>query len=88
VAVVTLYPNKNPTSGKDVTINKIENIEFRVDSRSWASTTPIDCSFGDAIESLTFVEDLESGEHLIEIKAINNWSNEGFTTQTVTIPEF
>jgi hypothetical protein len=66
----------------------LKNIEFRVDSSSWTSAIPIDGSFGDAIESFTFIEDLEPGEHFIEVKTINNWGNEGFTNQTVTIPEF
>ena len=88
VAVVTPYTNNNPIGREDVTINKIKNIEFRVDSSSWTSAIPIDGSFGDAIESFTFTEDLEPGEHFIEIKAINNLGNEGFTNQTVTIPEF
>jgi hypothetical protein len=52
----------------------LKNIEFRVDSSSWTSAIPIDGSFGDAIESFTLIEDLESRENLIEIKAINNWA--------------
>jgi len=88
VAAVTPCPNNNPIGRKDVTINKIKNIEFRVDSSSWTSAIPTDGSFGDAIESFAFTEDLEPGDHFIEVKAINNWGNEGFTNQTVTIPEF
>ena len=80
---------KNPEGKRDVTINKIKSIEFRVDSGDWTPATPTDGSFGNAIENFTFVtEELSPGQHFIEVRATNQWGNSGYANQTVEVHEF
>ena len=92
ITAVTPYPNnnpytKNPEGKRNVTINKIKNIEFRVDSGDWIPVT-ITSSYKQAIENFTFItEELDVGEHFIEVKATNQWGNSGFANETVIIPE-
>jgi len=94
VAAVTPIQNKNPYTwnplgNRNVTINKIEYIEFRVDSGNWTTVTPTDGSFDNAVENFTFVtQELEPGNYTIEVKATNQWGNSGYTNQTIEIPEF
>lgn len=104
VAVVTPYPNKNLySSQRNVTINKIEAVEFRINSGEWQNITTITpwkfkklVKYPDtyieketyAIVNYTFLTpELSPGEHFIEIKATNQWGNSGYANLTVTIPE-
>ena len=93
IAVVTPHPNRNsysmnPEGARDVTINKIKQVEFRADFGNWMSATPTDSTLGDAIESFTFVtEQLSLGQHFIEVRATNQWGNSGYTNSTIEIQE-
>ena len=93
ISAVTPYQNRNPYTrnpqGKrNVAINKIESVQFRVDSGDWTPATPTDGSFGGAIENFIFTTPtLSIGSHTLTIKAIDNWGSEGYANQTVTIPQ-
>jgi hypothetical protein len=103
-ATVTPYPNRNPYgSQRNVTINKIQSVQFRVDNGIWqdASMTPWKfkklVKYPDtyeyketyAVVNFTFLTpELEPGEHFIEIKATNQWGNSGYANATVTIPAY
>jgi hypothetical protein len=106
IAAVIPTENKQPwlpwyKPRRNVTINRIETVEFRVDGGEWlnASITPTKVKklmrYPDyyeyketyAIVNYTFLTpELEPGEYFIEIKATNQWGNEGYTNQTVEIP--
>lgn len=89
-AAVTPLENKNPSYNwlrRNVTINKIVLIGYRIDYGEWQSATPTD-TFNKAIVNFHFLtQDLTPGEHFIEVKATNQWGNSGFANDTVTIPE-
>jgi hypothetical protein len=107
-AAVTPIKNKNPWTwnpeGKrDITINKIQSVQFRVDNGIWqnASMTPWKfkklVKYPDtyeyketyAVVNFTFLTpELSPGEHFIEVKATNQWGNEGYANATVTIPAY
>jgi len=67
------YPNHNPKgNGKNVTINTIVNVEYRVNSSDWLNASATDGSFDEAEENYTFTTSpLSSGTHLIEVRGIN-----------------
>lgn len=94
VATVTPYPNnnthtRNPDGPRNVTINKIKSIEYRIDSGEWIPANATDGAFGDPIENFVFITNpLEEGNHTVEIKATNQWGNEGFANTTIEVPEF
>lgn len=104
VTAVTPYPNigKRGWAPRNVTINKIESVEFSVDGGQWlnATVTPTKVQklikYPDtnitkdsyAVVNYTFsTSELSPGNHTIEVKSTDNWSNSGFANQTVTIPE-
>lgn len=88
-AVVVPYPNNNPSgSGRDVTLNTIANVEFRVDYGLWTNAIPTDGIFDEPVETFTFtVSKLDSGVHFIEARAINSVNNNDSTyaNDTITI---
>ena len=102
-AAVTPYPNRSPSgSQRNVTINKIKSVQFRIDEEEWLNATIIPTTIQKlmrypdtyveketyAIVNYTFVTpELEPGEHFIEVKTVNSVGNEGFANETVTIPE-
>jgi hypothetical protein len=67
------YPNNNPYgTGRDVTINTITNVEYRVDGGPWQNATPSDAAFDEAEESFSFTTTLPSqGTHTIETRGTN-----------------
>jgi hypothetical protein len=87
---------------RDVTTNKIRLVQYRIDKGTWqnASITlwkfkkliryPSTYEYKEthAVVNFTFLTpELSPGKHLIEIKATNQWGNEGYANVTVTIPE-
>ena len=85
----TTYPNNNPhTSKKAITINKIKDVEYRVDGSSWISALPVDGSFNSSIENFTFTTlPLSDGTHTIEVRALNtagNWETD-YPGETIII---
>jgi len=85
------YPNNNPSpwsSGRDVTINTITNVEYRVDSGAWSKASADDGFFDEADESFTFTTSaLPSGTHLIEARGKNSVGNieTSFAVDTITV---
>jgi predicted lipoprotein with Yx(FWY)xxD motif len=89
------YPNSNPSSiyRNSITINKVQSVQFRLDGKEWkeAAMTPTTSANGTknitAVVSFTFtIPFLELGNHTLEVRAFNNWGNEGLTVQTMTVP--
>jgi hypothetical protein len=85
------YPNNNPKpwdTHRDVTINTIANVQYRVDSGAWLSATATDGAFDASEEYFTFTTlPLSTGTHSIETRGINSVSNAetSFATDTVTV---
>jgi len=71
------YPNNNPRgTGRDVTINKIVQVEFRVDGGTWQSAASDDGYFDEAEEDYSFATPpLSLGTHTIESRAISSSGN-------------
>ncbi|UCG69471.1 MAG: right-handed parallel beta-helix repeat-containing protein [Thermoplasmata archaeon] len=86
-AVVVPYPNNNPLgSGKDVTINTIADVEYRMDYGSWKKALPADGNFDEPIETFEFTIPLLSfGTYFIEARAINSVKNSDSTLANDTI---
>ena len=68
------YPNNNPHgTGRDVTINTITNVQFRVDEGVWIDATPVDGTFDEALEDFSFTTPtLSPGTHKIETRGVNS----------------
>jgi len=90
-ATVSPYQNNNPqpsNSHNSVTINKISNVQYRVDGGSWINAQSSDGSFNSYTESFTFTTStLSIGTHTIEARAINSVGNadQSPSSDTVTI---
>lgn len=74
---VSPYPNNNPRgTGRNVTINIITNVEFRVDEGSWVNATPVSGAFDETVENFTFTTpSLPAGTHTIATRGINSVGN-------------
>lgn len=87
------YPNQNIFgSCKNVTINTITRVEFRVDSGGWISATPTDGAFDEDEENFTFTTPkLWGGTHTIIVRGINSIGNvetvSAVDTVTIVAPE-
>jgi len=71
------YPNRNPWgTGRDVTINTIKTVRFRVDGGTWLSADSTDGSFDDVGEEFTFTTpNLPVGMHTVEVYSVNSVNN-------------
>jgi len=71
------YPNNNPYgSSRDVTINTIVIVQYRVDSGTWLSASATDGAFDEAEEVFTFTtQSLSSGTHKVEVRGTNSVGN-------------
>ena len=83
----TTYPNNNPAGSKNaITINKIKDVQYRVDGSSWMSALPADGSFNSSIENFTFTAPATSdGIQTIEVRALNTAGNWETAYQSNTI---
>lgn len=85
------YPNHNPSpwsTHKDVTINTIVNVQYRVDSGVWLNASSVDGLFNETQESFSFTtQPLSSGMHHIQARGINSVGNTEtiYATDTVTV---
>jgi len=86
-AAVVPYQNQNPKgTGRDVTINTITNVQYRIDSGTWQNAVPEDGAFDEEKESYNFtITSITSGTHLIETRAINNVGNVDTTPANDTV---
>jgi hypothetical protein len=92
------YPNNNPYgTRRDITINIISTVEYRVDSGTWTSASPLDGAFDEWEESFTFTTPtLSVGTHTIDVRGRNSVGNiepPPYATDDITIftgpyPEF
>jgi parallel beta-helix repeat protein len=88
-AVVVPYPNDNPNGfSVDVTLNTINNVQYRIDNGSWQNATAHDGTFDEDIEKFSFaLSGLSPGTHFIEARAFNNINNSDptYSNDTITI---
>ncbi len=87
-ASVGYYPNQlNP--GADCTINRIANVQYRVDGGSWQNAAASDGAFDEGAESYTFTpSSLSVGTHTIEVRAVDTSGNTTaapYPSDTITI---
>jgi hypothetical protein len=89
LARVGLFPNKNPyndslheyfnQTSRNITLNKISKVEYRIDGGSFLSASASDGRFDEPEENFNFVtQALAEGVHRIEIRtqdSSGNWSN-------------
>lgn len=70
------YPNRNPSgTGRDLTINIITNVEFKLDNETWTEATATDGVFDEAEEMVTFSSRLPFGLHILSTRADNSIGN-------------
>jgi len=90
---VTPYPNNNPYgTGRDITINTITSVQFRIDyGVHWINASATDGIFDEAVENFTFTtSSLSWGTHNIETRGINSVGNAetSYSSDTVMIEDF
>jgi hypothetical protein len=83
------YPNNNPYgTRRDVTINTITSVQFRIDYSAWVNANATDGVFDEAVEDFTFTTpSLSAGTHTIETRGVNSVGNveTSYSNDTVTI---
>jgi PKD repeat protein len=83
------YPNNNPYgTGRDITINTITGVQFRIDSGTWINANATDGIFDEATEDFTFTTSaLSSGTHVIETSGTNSVGNmeTSYSSDTITV---
>jgi hypothetical protein len=95
------YPNRNPydylntwfrpyipRTRRDMTINTITNVEYRIDSGAWMNATATDGAFDGAQENFTFTTPpLPGGIHVIEVRGTDSVGNveQTYSNDTVTV---
>ncbi len=80
------FPNRNPFgTNRNMTINTISRVEFRVDTGNWLMAISDDDVFDEVEESFSFTTPwLSGGVHLVEVRAANSVGNTANTNYTVT----
>jgi PKD repeat protein len=106
VAAVTSYPNtspwtRSPSGRRDVTVNIITNVTYRVDNGTWSNATVTPTTVRKlqkypstyidketfAIVNFNFLTaELSLGQHLVEVKATNQWNISGYANVTAVMP--
>lgn len=85
------YPNNNPYgTGRDITINTITSVQFRIDYDAWINANVTDGLFDEAVEDFTFTtSSLSWGTHTIETRGVNSVGNAetSYSSDTVTIKD-
>ncbi len=85
------YPNNNPYgTGRDITINTIVNVQFRIDTDTWNNANATDGVFDEATEAFTFTTSpLSPGTRSLETRGINSVGNieTSYSSDTVTIKD-
>lgn len=88
----TTYPNNNPYgTGRNITINTITSVQFRIDYDAWINSNATDGLFDEAVEDFTFTTpSLSAGTHTIETQGINSVGNAetSYSSDNVTIEDF
>jgi hypothetical protein len=77
-AVVSPLPNENPFCENDISLQVITQVQYRVDQGAWIDAEAVDGTFDGPEEPFEFAVALETGEHVIEVRAQNsvgNWSS-------------
>lgn len=86
------YPNNNPNSLKNnITINRISNVQYRIDTGSWINASATDGSFNSSTEDFNFTPELSEGTHTIEVRALNtagNWETSYASDNITFLPPF
>jgi len=88
------HPNNNPwywNTGRNITINAITGVQFRIDYSAWVDATATDGVFDEAVEDFTFTTpSLSAGTHTIETRGANSVGNAemSYSSDTVTIEDF
>ncbi|HKZ94228.1 MAG TPA: PKD domain-containing protein [Candidatus Bathyarchaeia archaeon] len=83
------YPNNNPRgTSRDVTINTITRVQFRIDSDAWINANAADGIFDEAVEEFRFTTpSLSLGNHTVEARGISSVGNTetSYSSDTVTV---
>jgi hypothetical protein len=77
ISSIQPYPNNNPyRADNNVSINIIENVQYRINDGEWIDIPPLDEGYDNDVESFEFTtEPIPKGIHKIEVKAINSVGN-------------
>ncbi len=93
-AGVGYLPNQNPWywhpgEPPDVTLNRISNVQYRVDGGTWQGAEPSDGAFDEETEDYTFTSlELDNGAHTFEVRAVDTSGNKTpppYPSDTLTI---
>ncbi len=87
---VGMLPNQNPRSmfNHDITLNRIANVQYRVDGGPWQDATPNDGAFDSRREGYHFTTDPMSADtHIIETRAVHTFGNSdlSYAADTLTV---
>jgi hypothetical protein len=87
---VGYFPNQNFWyTGPDVTLNRIANVQYRIDGGPWQDCTPTDGAFDGPTEDYTFTTaPLTDGTYTFEVRAIDTSGNttaDPYPSDTLTV---
>jgi len=90
-AGVGYFPNQNPwyPAGPDVTLNRIANVQYRINGGSWQDCAAVDGAYNEPTEDYTFTTpQLSDGTYTFEVRALDtsgNTTDEPYPSDTLTI---
>jgi hypothetical protein len=73
IASTSVYPNSNPSGyGHSISINRIANVQYRIDSGPWISAVATDGAFDETSEAFTFTTtSLSDGTYTFQARAVH-----------------
>ena len=89
-AGVAYFPNQNPYyNGPDVTLNRIANVQYRIDGGPWQDCVATDGAFDEATEDYTFTTaQLDDQTYTLEVMATDtsgNMTSDPYPSDTLTV---
>lgn len=71
---------------QDITLNTISSVKYRIDGAQWTNLSADDGIFDSDVESISFsTGNLATGQHLIEVQAINSIGNSTTWSDSVLV---
>ncbi len=68
-----------------ISVNRVSEVEWRVDGGAWLPTSPSDGAWGDYVEACSAAASLSVGTHLLEVRVVDDHGNVDLAPPQATI---